>query len=164
MERPSATSGGAAAADLAQMDDDDFALSTTSCSSELKHGLTSLPVEIHAQILSYLDPMDVLNYARVCRSASLLSCWGSCCSYSVKFSIFQGHCQGKRLQPSLEAAMDQAVKANSFHLHQRPGAADRFRDKFQRCLQAALEGPGQPNSGVWRLHTNKSELTCNGKS
>ena len=70
MERPSATSGGAAA-DSAQMDDDDFALSTTSCSSELKHGLTSLPVEIHAQILSYLDPMDVLNYARVCRSAFL---------------------------------------------------------------------------------------------
>ena len=29
--------------------------------------LNSLPVEIHAQILSYLDPIDCLSYGKVCR-------------------------------------------------------------------------------------------------
>merc|ERR1712029_275694 len=69
MELPSA--GAPAGADLGQMDDDD--LTTQSCSSNFKADLTSLPVEIHAQILTYLDPMDVLNYARVCRATASAS-------------------------------------------------------------------------------------------
>ena len=58
--------------------------------------LTSLPVEIHALILSFLDPMDVLNYAQVCRWVyfKLANLVIVASSPQLKL-IFQGHCKGQ---------------------------------------------------------------------
>lgn len=68
--RPQCPEAAAAAALEAGLMDEDESVAAAEPpleSGEPPADLVSLPVEIHAEILSYLDPMDVLNYAQVCR-------------------------------------------------------------------------------------------------
>jgi len=56
--------------DFIQMEEDDSSSTFTNpadTSAVVTANLNSLPVEIHAQILSYLDPIDCLSYGKVCR-------------------------------------------------------------------------------------------------